>query len=212
MRLDIVTWLGGPSLPASEREVGLALPVYPSRRLRKSRHRHRYQGGRHRTGRPNTPYVPPAPTEPVAVEASPPRPREPDAHSGLTADERALMAELVAFLQARRTADGLPDPTDELEVFGQVAAARMQEVGDQPVSVIVGPCASLADVEQLIDGIAVAQEIRVLFEAFQGGFYRFDGRTRAITDLARWLAERADVETVTRQAETLHVVPAVPGA
>ena len=213
MRLDIVSRLEGRSLQPSEKEGGLPPVVYPSRRMRKSRHRHRSQGGQHRVGRAVVPEPPaiaqgalrPGPTEVSAKDAESLTP-------ALTSEERALMAEFLSYLQARRSSGSLPGETGALEVYGQVAATRAPELADLPVSVIVGPCASLADMEALIDEIAEAPEFQVLFQAFQGGFYRLDGRTRALGELALWLAQRPAAESVAREGAALHVVPREPRA
>lgn len=82
-----------------------------------------------------------------------------------------------------------------------------QGSGASSVVVLVGPCEGLMSVSSLTEVLEEAPNLEVHFRLFKDGFFRADGVSTDIEDLAKWLSGRDEVQSVAIEANVIHVVP-----
>lgn len=76
-----------------------------------------------------------------------------------------------------------------------------------PVIVIVGPVDRLAEIESLTHQLEEQQSLEVGFRMFSAGVYRIDGYCNDLDALLSWLSNHPEVLTLTREGNTVHVMP-----
>lgn len=146
---------------------------------------------------------PPAPAGDTLTAHPADRPPGPRAIAALVqalAPEDALLAyRFLAFLRSA------PLEVD-LRIYGDTP-----EEGDaavwNPVVLLVGPCAGIASIGDLIVDLESSPHLRVSFRLFRDGFYRVDGHAADRVQLGEWLGARRDVQSVVDDASALHVRP-----
>ncbi len=127
-----------------------------------------------------------------------------------------MQNELLEVSQQLQTLTKKLESSDrERNELGALVAAMKQhnvETVNQLIShsslvILVGPSDSIASLAKVIDLLEHVPNLTISFRIFRDGFYRVDGQSEKINQIASWLKLQEDVHEVEINGETIHVIP-----